>query len=267
MENQFNEIDWTSYEMAFKRMGRSRQTAIAKVCHNIWHTGVKHTFYYNEPRPCCMCGEEKEDWRHIMICVSLDASLHRADSWEKVKKDMAIWQLPNDFWTIVQKGLKFYIDHPLRRVKEDPHNPTPQLVSPFPHGFNQPRNLLKQAYRAQLNIGWDNFTKGIITRHWHNYINHHLQNKNIKLPKYEWAAKLIIALWEHLQRVWNFRNCVYHAENNGRVSRYKLEAHSRAMTDTWERHQELQGRLKTFQHQHFADHDQIKNLHYDSKQC
>jgi hypothetical protein len=39
------------------------------------------------------------------------------------------------------------------------------------------------------------------------------------------------------------------------------------MNDTWERHQELQGRLKTFQHQYFDDHEQIENLHYDSKQC
>jgi hypothetical protein len=175
-------------------------------------------------------------------------------------------QLPNDFWTDIQKGLQFYIYHTLRRVKEYPQNPTPQPVSQFPHGFNQPRNLLKQAYRAQSNIGWDNFTKWIITRHWQNYINHHLQNKNIKLPKDEWAATLIIALWEHFRRVWNFRNGVYHAENKGRVARYKLEAQSRAMTDTWERHQELQGRLQTFQHQHFDDHDQIDNLHYDNKQ-
>jgi hypothetical protein len=80
-----------------------------------------------------------------MTCRSLDASLHRADSWEKVKKDMAIWHLPNDFWTAVQKGVQLYIDHPVRRVKEDPHNPTPQPVTPVPHGFNQPRNLLKQA--------------------------------------------------------------------------------------------------------------------------
>jgi hypothetical protein len=50
-ENQFDEIDWTSYETAFKQMGRSRQTVIAKVCHNMWHTGVKHTLYYHEPRP------------------------------------------------------------------------------------------------------------------------------------------------------------------------------------------------------------------------
>jgi hypothetical protein len=72
-ENQFDEIDWTSYETAFKRMGRSRQTSIAKVCHNMWHAGMKHTLYYHEPRPCCMCGEEKEDWRHVMTCRSPDA--------------------------------------------------------------------------------------------------------------------------------------------------------------------------------------------------
>jgi hypothetical protein len=136
-----------------------------------------------------------------MTCRSLDASLHRADSWEKLKKDMAIWQLWNDFWTAVQKGVQIYIDHPLLWVKEDPHNPTPQTLTPFPHGFNQPHNLLKQAYRAQSNIGWDNLTKGRITRHCQIYINHHLQNKNIKLPKDEWAAKLITSLWEHLQRV------------------------------------------------------------------
>jgi hypothetical protein len=56
-------------------------------------------------------------------------------------------------------------------------------------------------------------------------------------------------------------------KTTGRIARYKLEVQSRAITNTRERHQELQGRLKTFQHQHFNDHDQIENLHYDSKQC
>jgi hypothetical protein len=58
----------------------------------MWHTGVKHTLYYHESRPCFMCGEEKEEWRNVMTCRSLDASLHRVGSWEEVKKDMAIWQ-------------------------------------------------------------------------------------------------------------------------------------------------------------------------------
>jgi hypothetical protein len=39
------------------------------------------------------------------------------------------------------------------------------------------------------------------------------------------------------------------------------------MQTIWERRQELQGRLKTFQHQQFDEHEQIYNLHYNSKQC
>jgi hypothetical protein len=55
--------------------------------------------------------------------------------------------------------------------------------------------------------------------HWQTYINHHhLQNKNINLPKEEWAATLIILLWEHLRRVSDFCNGVYHAENSGRIA-------------------------------------------------
>jgi hypothetical protein len=199
-------------------MGWSRQTSIAKVCHNMWYTGMKHTIYHNEPRPCCMCGDDKEDWRHVITCRSLDASLHRADSWEKVKKDMAIWQLPPDFWTTVQKGLQLYIDHPQQRVQDDPQKPIQQPVSPCPPGFNQPHNRLKQAYHAQYNIGWGNFTKGRITRHWQIYINYHLQSKNISLPGKEWAPKLIIALLEHLGRIWNLRNGVYHTDYRGKSS-------------------------------------------------
>jgi hypothetical protein len=41
-DRQFEDIDWTSYGIAFRRMGRSRQTAIAKACHNLWHTSTKH---------------------------------------------------------------------------------------------------------------------------------------------------------------------------------------------------------------------------------
>jgi hypothetical protein len=41
-DRQFEGIDWTSYGTAFRRMGRSRQAAISKAYHNIWHTGTIH---------------------------------------------------------------------------------------------------------------------------------------------------------------------------------------------------------------------------------
>jgi uncharacterized protein YozE (UPF0346 family) len=35
----FDSIKWRGYGTAFKRIPRSRQTAVAKACHNLWHTG------------------------------------------------------------------------------------------------------------------------------------------------------------------------------------------------------------------------------------
>jgi hypothetical protein len=49
-DQQFEGIDWTSYGTVFRRMGRSRQMAIAKACHNIWHTSTKHNQHYGETR-------------------------------------------------------------------------------------------------------------------------------------------------------------------------------------------------------------------------
>jgi hypothetical protein len=105
-------IDWTSYGTAFRRIGRSTQTAIANACHNLWHTSKRHNQYYGETRGCCVYGNTQENCRHFILCRSLDADLNRADSWEKVQKAMTIWKLPPDFWTAVQKGIQFYIDSP-----------------------------------------------------------------------------------------------------------------------------------------------------------
>jgi hypothetical protein len=118
-DRQFEGIDWTSYGIAFRRMGRSRQTSIAKACHNIWHTSKKHNQYYGETRGFFMCGNAQEDWRHVISCRALYADLNRANSWEKVKKAMTIWNLPPDVWTAVQKGIQFYIDNPNKRKLQE----------------------------------------------------------------------------------------------------------------------------------------------------
>jgi hypothetical protein len=97
----------------------------------------------------CFCPHDSQIWRWSQSCGETAFSL------------------------LIQHN-KIKPDHSLRRANEDPRNPTPQPVSPFPHGFNQPHNLLKQAYCAHLNIGWDNFTKRRITRHCQDYINQYL---------------------------------------------------------------------------------------------
>jgi hypothetical protein len=135
-------------------MGRSRKTAIANACHNLWHTSMKHNKYYGETRGCFICGNAQEDWRHIILCRALDTDLNRADSWEQVKKAMTIWKLPSGFWTAIQKGKQFYIYNPDKRKMQEEDEPLiPQAPTPFQPTLNNARNLLQQAYRAQSAIG------------------------------------------------------------------------------------------------------------------
>jgi uncharacterized protein YozE (UPF0346 family) len=50
----FYSINWRGYGTAFKRLPRSRQTAVAKACHNLWHTG-KNTNNITEERNLVAC--------------------------------------------------------------------------------------------------------------------------------------------------------------------------------------------------------------------
>jgi hypothetical protein len=76
---------------------------------------------------------------------------------------MAIWKLPPDFWTATQKGIQFYIGKLDKRNMQKEDAP-PILQAPAPAPFqptlNNGRNLLRQAYRAQSAVGWENFMKG-----------------------------------------------------------------------------------------------------------
>jgi uncharacterized protein YozE (UPF0346 family) len=38
----FDSINWRGYGTAFKHLPQSRQTVVAKACHNLWHTREKH---------------------------------------------------------------------------------------------------------------------------------------------------------------------------------------------------------------------------------
>jgi hypothetical protein len=173
----FDSINWRGYVTAFKRLPRSRQTAVAKACHNLWHTGEKHKQYYGGQKPCCMCGDAHEDWRHIITCKSLDASLHRTESWTKVKKAMKVWKTPPTFWIAIEKGINHYATHPLRRDKD---NMPPEPQKPFGTMFYTPRNILQVAFRKQSHVGWENFLKRRICTEWCTYIKQHLASSNIK---------------------------------------------------------------------------------------
>jgi hypothetical protein len=70
-----------------------------------------------------------------------------------------------------------------------------------------------------------------------------------------------------LKRLWQFKDDIYHQDNEGAIARYKLEALERDMEKFWARHIELLPKLWDFQKQHFDRRQRIVNLRYESKKC
>jgi hypothetical protein len=67
--------------------------------------------------------------------------------------------------------------------------------------------------------------------------------------------------------MWQFRNDIYHQDNERTIARYKLEALERDMEKFWAQHIELISKLWDFQKQHFDRRQPIVDLRYESKKC
>jgi hypothetical protein len=98
-------------------------------------------------------------------------------------------------------------------------------------------------------------------------MDHHFQSITRKLIGQECITKLIMSLWEHMARLWMYRNNRYHENTNQQVARYKMGALDRRYDEMWEKHTRLIERLHDVQATHFENRQQIGNLNYERKRC
>jgi hypothetical protein len=176
---------------------------------------------------------DHEDWRHVLTCKSLDAKLIGVDSWKQLRKMMDKWSLSSDMWIAIENGVRHFTLNPLTC---DPDNMPSEPPSPFGTTFHTPINRLKVAFRAQSQICLDNFLKGRLIRDWSTCIDHHFQANGSKLTGQECITNLIMRLWEHnMDRIWMYRNTIYHENTNQQVARYKTEALERRYEEVWSR--------------------------------
>jgi hypothetical protein len=159
---------------------------------------------------------ETIDWIHVITCKSLDAALIGSDSWNKLRKMMEKWVILKDIWIAIENGVRRYTVHP---KKYDPDNMPPEPPSPFVPTFNAPRNRLNVAFRTQSQIGRGNFIKGRLSRDWITCMDHHFQASGSKIKGQECITKMIMALWEHMDRLWTYRNNRYPENTNQQVAR------------------------------------------------
>jgi hypothetical protein len=143
------------------------------------------------------------------------------------------WHLPQYFWTTIEKRVNHYREQPYKITTQTKEN-EPQ--KPFIVTVNTPRNLLQKSLKTQSHIGWDNFLKSRISRDWLTYVRHNGENTNGHGKSQDWSAIFIGGLWEHLKRLWQFRNDIYHQDNVGTIARYKIEPLERYMEKVRARH-------------------------------
>jgi hypothetical protein len=84
-------------------------------------------------------------------------------------------------------------------------------------------------------------------RQWIEYVKQHIEHENIKLQAKEWAPKMILAPWDHMLRLWQYRNDALHEDDSKRVAQFKVEALDRDMSRLVARHNDLWSKLHEIQ--------------------
>jgi uncharacterized protein with von Willebrand factor type A (vWA) domain len=104
-------------------------------------------------------------------------------------------------------------------------------------------------------------------KQWIEYIKQHIQNENIKLKAYEWAPKMIQALWDHMPRLWQYRNDALHKNDMKKVAQFKVEAMNREIERLEVQIKNLRHKLRTFQEEHMQRVEHVKTLQHNSRKC
>jgi hypothetical protein len=121
------------------------------------------------------------------------------------------------------------------------------ITTHFPLTYNNRRNHLKLAFREQDRIGWDNLIKVRMGRQWIEYVKQHIQIENMKFKASEWAPKMIQALWDHMLRLWQYRNYALHENDTKKLAQFKVEAMYRDIERLEVRIEDLKHNLRAFQ--------------------
>jgi hypothetical protein len=183
--------------------------------------------------------------------------MNREESWAKALKAMTHWKLPNDVWIAMEKELSGYTRAPNGGA----------IATPFPTTYKNRRNQLKLTFRKQDMIGWDNLIKGQMGRQWIEYVKQHIHNDNIKLKASDWAPKMIQTLWDHMLRLWQYRNDALHENDMKKVAQFKVDAMDRDIERLELQIEYLRHTLRIFQEEHMQRVEHVKTLQHNSRKC
>jgi hypothetical protein len=92
----------------------------------------------------------------------------------------------------------------------------------------------------------------------------HIHNGNIKRQAQEWAPKMILTLWDHMLRLWQYRNGTLHKDDSKRVAQFKVEALDRDIERLAMRRNDLRSKRHDFQERHMKRWEHMTYKHYNT---
>jgi predicted nucleic acid-binding Zn-ribbon protein len=78
---------------------------------------------------------------------------------------------------------------------------------------------------------------------------------------------MILALWDHMLRLWQYRNNDFHEDGSTRVAQFKIEALDREIERLAARHNDLRSKLHEVQEKHMERREHIQTLQHSIRQC
>jgi hypothetical protein len=104
-------------------------------------------------------------------------------------------------------------------------------------------------------------------KQWIECVKIHIEHENIKLQAKEWAPKIILALWDHMLRLCQYRNNALHEDDSTRMAQFKVEALDRDIARLAVRHNDLRSKVHEVQERHMERREHIQTLQHNSWQC
>jgi hypothetical protein len=213
----FNLVDWDALEGAMSTHPSTQLTNVTKLLYR-WQNCRAQTMQFDtasELTPinhkkylCPMCGTHLETSDHVLQCKNKRAATQYATARFFLGKKLKNLKTPDRLSASIKFGLRMYSSGAIDARQ--------QLR--YPSDFHTDLNTqIDKAFDAQSSIGWDNFSRGFISKEWSkcmdlHYARHH--KGNITLSGERWASKLILLLHEYRLSAWNYRNSIIHGESD-----------------------------------------------------
>ena len=206
-EHTFAKVDWDSHEIAFRKLGQTRfRTRVVQFEHRWLPMGRQlHRIDSEKSSLCPICRTMEEDQTHFLTCTDDRCRSNFTLQLTLLHKSLQKKKILGAVWTQIKSRLLYEVGYSTQ---------PPTFPVAAPHG--KIAQSIQQAVREQCEIGWINFLRGRISRHWgkaQGVYYHEAQIASKTLSAQTFQTTLIKSLWTFFHGIWEYRNGILHDAN------------------------------------------------------